>query len=461
MANTSIGGLVSGLDTATIISQLMQIEAQPQSRLKARVSTEQTAVNALQALNTKLSTLATKAGELAKASGWGASTATADNTKVTATAAAGATPATLTFQVVQTAGRSQAVFNATATRTGPVATPGSDLTLSYADGRSVTVNTGDGSLQAIAGAISSATIDGEDAGFDAVLVRAGGTDDVPTYRLMVTTASTGDATRFTVSNAAFLSGSVSTEGRDAVITIEGLESRSATNAFKGLMPGVDVTLQPGVETGQDVTVAVGRDAASLSDKVKGIVDALNAALTDISTVTASGAGGTKAGALSGNATLRQVRDQLLSSVTGGVGGASLAEVGIETDRYGKIEFDAEKFKAAYAADPAKVEAIFVDADPSAPTETNTDFGFATALESLAKRLSNSTDGVVTSLVKGRQSSVEGLNDAIDAWDSRLELRRQSLEKTYAALEVALGKLQSQSSWLAGQLASLPQMSSGS
>ena len=334
MANTSIGGLVSGLDTATIISQLMQIEAQPQSRLKARVSTEQTAVNALQALNTKLSTLATKAGELAKASGWGASTATADNTKVTATAAAGATPATLTFQVVQTAGRSQAVFNATATRTGPVATPGSDLTLSYADGRSVTVNTGDGSLQAIAGAISSATIDGEDAGFDAVLVRAGGTDDVPTYRLMVTTASTGDATRFTVSNAAFLSGSVSTEGRDAVITIDGLESRSATNAFKGLMPGVDVTLQPGVETGQDVTVTVGRDAASLSDKVKGIVDALNAALTDISTVTASGAGGTKAGALSGNATLRQVRDQLLSSVTGGVGGASLAEVGIETDRYG-------------------------------------------------------------------------------------------------------------------------------
>ena len=40
-------------------------------------------------------------------------------------------------------------------------------------------------------------------------------------------------------------------------------------------------------------------------------------------------------------------------------------------------------------------------------------------------------------------------------------RRATLEKTYAALEVALGKLQSQSSWLAGQLASLPQMSSGS
>ena len=38
MANTSIGGLVSGLDTATIISQLMQLEAQPQTRLKTKVT---------------------------------------------------------------------------------------------------------------------------------------------------------------------------------------------------------------------------------------------------------------------------------------------------------------------------------------------------------------------------------------------------------------------------------------
>ena len=77
MANTSIGGLVSGLDTATIVSQLMQIEAQPQSRLKTRVSTEQTSLTALQTLNAKLSTLAAKASELAKATGWGTSTARA------------------------------------------------------------------------------------------------------------------------------------------------------------------------------------------------------------------------------------------------------------------------------------------------------------------------------------------------------------------------------------------------
>jgi flagellar hook-associated protein 2 len=334
------------------------------------------------------------------------------------------------------------------------------VTLTYTDGRAVTVNTGDGSLEDIAAAVNAATVNGEDAGFDAVLVRAGGNDDAPTYRLMVTTSSTGDATTFTVSDPSFLTSATVTNGRDAVITVDGLESRSATNTFTGLMPGLDVTLQPAVETRQDVTVTVGRDAAALADKVKGIVDALNAALTDIGTVTAAGANGAKAGLLAGNATLRQVRDQLLSSITGGVGGESLAAVGIEVDRYGKVELDAEKFAVAYAADPAKVEAMFVDTDPTAPTATNTDHGFATALEALAKRLSNSADGVVTGLVKGRQTSIDGLNDAIESWDARLDVRRRTLERTYGALEVALGKLQSQSTWLAGQISSLPQMSSG-
>ena len=39
MATFGIDGMISGLDTTTIISQLMQIEAQPQARLKTSVST--------------------------------------------------------------------------------------------------------------------------------------------------------------------------------------------------------------------------------------------------------------------------------------------------------------------------------------------------------------------------------------------------------------------------------------
>ena len=53
MASTSsISGLASGLDTATIIDQLMQLEAVPQTRLKTQQTTEKTVLTALQSLNT-------------------------------------------------------------------------------------------------------------------------------------------------------------------------------------------------------------------------------------------------------------------------------------------------------------------------------------------------------------------------------------------------------------------------
>ncbi|MFC7479773.1 hypothetical protein ACFQX7_06675 [Luedemannella flava] len=65
---------------------------------------------------------------------------------------------------------------------------------------------------------------------------------------------------------------------------------------------------------------------------------------------------------------------------------------------------------------------------------------------------------VTSSTQSRNKLVDNLNDQIAAWDVRLTARQTALQKQFSNLEVALGKLQSQSSWLSGQLAGL---SSGS
>ena len=46
MASASISGLGSGLDTASIIDQFMQLEAAPQTRLKSRVASEKSVVAA-------------------------------------------------------------------------------------------------------------------------------------------------------------------------------------------------------------------------------------------------------------------------------------------------------------------------------------------------------------------------------------------------------------------------------
>ena len=50
---------------------------------------------------------------------------------------------------------------------------------------------------------------------------------------------------------------------------------------------------------------------------------------------------------------------------------------------------------------------------------------------------------------------------ISDWDLRLTAKRSSLERTYTAMESRLGELKSQSSWLTSQIASLPDVYTGS
>jgi flagellar hook-associated protein 2 len=54
-----------------------------------------------------------------------------------------------------------------------------------------------------------------------------------------------------------------------------------------------------------------------------------------------------------------------------------------------------------------------------------------------------------------------MQKSIDDWDVKLQSKQDALTRQYAALEVALGKMKDQSSWLAGQIANLPSASSSS
>lgn len=551
MANASIGGLVSGLDTATIISQLMQLEARPQTSLKARVSTEQRSVNALQTLNSKLASIATKAADLAKLSQWEPMKATSTNDKVSVSAASTATLTSLDFNVTGTASASKAIFNQTGTASAVVGPVNTDVTVTRGDGTSSTFNTGTGSLTDIAKAINDPA---NATGLQATLVKSGvNAADEPVYQLHIVSKSTGAASDFSLGN--FLGGVVSSAagstayaaeagsitipappaasltivfsdgsssniaydgaasltdmatkinganagvtakvvtaggierlhlesadersftvsapdaapgafaatrssgGTDASIEINGQELTSSTNTFDELMPGVDVTLSAGA-TGA-ATITIGRDTDSLSSKVKSMVEVVNLALTELSSLTASGSDPKAAGLLAGDATLRSVGNQLIESVTGGVGGVSLAPYGIQTDRSGKLVFDEAKFKEAYAADPAGTAAKFAaPEDPAAPGAV---VGFAAGLEALAKSFSDSSTGTVTSSIKSRQSTIKGWENDIADWDVRLETRRNALQRQYTAMESALGQLQSQGNWLAGQLAGLPSWNSG-
>jgi flagellar hook-associated protein 2 len=197
----------------------------------------------------------------------------------------------------------------------------------------------------------------------------------------------------------------------------------------------------------------------VKSSVQGLVDQLNALLTKIDGLTAPATSTAKAGALSGDPTARSLRSALINTVFGVDGRTSMASLGIQTDRYGKLVFDEAAFDTAYAADPVGVMKRFTTADTSAdPTVAHPD-GWAALVQTVAKNASDPFTGTVTAAITGSQSSIDRLGDDIAAWDDRLALRRESLNQQFTALETALSSLKSQGDWLSGQLASLPSSSS--
>ena len=79
---------------------------------------------------------------------------------------------------------------------------------------------------------------------------------------------------------------------------------------------------------------------------------------------------------------------------------------------------------------------------------------APALKAVGDKASNATTGTITQIITTGESYEKRLNDQISAWDNRLALRKTTLQRQFTGLETALSKMKSQSSWLAGQLASL-------
>lgn len=439
---SSVSGLASGIDTAALISQLMQVEAQSQTRIKAQLSTAQSTLKSLQELNSKLAALATNAADLAKTTAWNPVSVTSSSDLVTATAGSGAIGGPLTVTVGHTARAHRLSFTSTTALSDTVTTGSTTVRLDRLDGTTLDLDTGDGSLQGLVNALNASNT-----GVKASTVHL----DDGSYRLQVTSTSTGAASDFTLKNldgSDLLGGATVTAGRDAEITIGTDVVHSATNTFTDIANGLSITLKAGVADGTVVDLDVQQDATAMTKSVKDIVDAINEALTKIDDLTTYNSAAKTSGALAGESAVRTVRDALLGTVYPS-DGTSLSSVGIELDRYGKLTFDEAEFKAAYAADPSAVAAKFT---------TGAVDGFAARVQAVAEAASDSVDGTVTTAIKGRNSDITRMEDRIEDWDTRLAVRRETLVRQFTALETAISRMNSQSSWLAGQLNSL---SSGS
>ncbi|MHB1139050.1 MAG: flagellar filament capping protein FliD [Microthrixaceae bacterium] len=100
-------------------------------------------------------------------------------------------------------------------------------------------------------------------------------------------------------------------------------------------------------------------------------------------------------------------------------------------------------------------AVLVTGSTTGPQGTITyGAGIAQRLASAVTRSNDLVDGYLTNAEKGKQNKIDTLATSITDYDRRLEVREARLRTYWASLEVTLGKLKDQSSWLASQIGSL-------
>jgi flagellar hook-associated protein 2 len=452
---SSIDGLASGLNTTGMIDSLMAVQALPQLQLQTKLASNQSMISLLQGLNTRLTLLSGTASGDAKANALNLFTATASAPSLTATTTTAASSGSIDVTVTKLA---QNQVNVTAPLASwPVDGGGAPAKLTIVDaaGKQTEIAPASTSLDDVVTAINAAS-----GGAAAVKVPAGN----GTYRLQLTATTPGAAGAFQVyqGTAAEVTAGTATDlmadpAAAVVKTAQDAEAllyagtaaeqkiTSATNTFKDLLPGVSVTATAISAT--PVTVTVASDVAGITKKAEALVKAVNDVLGFVSensavttTTTTAGTSAAKGGIFTGNSSVRAVSDELFTAMAAPINGKSPSEYGIVITRNGDFTFDQDKLTAALAADPA---------------------GTTAALQEVASRVAtsskNATDpyqGSVTALIKGRQSEVTDLTNQISDWDLRLADRRATLQAVYTRMEVLLGGLQSQSSWLTGQLAGL-------
>jgi flagellar hook-associated protein 2 len=345
MSNISISGAVSGLDTASLINQLIAVDAQSQTAIKTKQTAAQSAADAYTSLITSLKSLATQSAAIAKTSTWQGSTATSTSTSVSATAT-GSAQGSITFDVKSLAAAHTVVSDNSVASTGSVVAGSSIDVLDGSGATKGTIDVGNGTLDEVVAGINGSSLG----------LRAAAVQTAPgAYRLQVTSATAGSASAFSLDGVTGFDGmSVLTEGTDASLLIGANPATqytvtSSSNTFTDLVPGITFSVG---KVEDNVTVSAKVDGTAVAAQISSLVDATNAALDTLSKQTAYDFTKKTGAALYGDSGIRSLQQQILTSV----GGSSAP--GIQLTRDGKLSFDKDAFLKAFVTSPANTAAAY-------------------------------------------------------------------------------------------------------
>ena len=485
----TFGGLASGLDTNTIIQQLISIERLPIQKLEAQKATEQSRLDLVGTLSGLVKNLQTSASELGKTDSFLSYTASVSHEGVANVSTTGAAQSgSHTLSVEQLAQADRWSFNGVTDPSVNLASAGGESVSFSVNGTSydVQVTAAGSSLNDIATAINQAA--GDDV--TASVVNAG-TQSSPDWQLVLASDETG--TDFSVSglsssiagltiNGAAGSSNHVAQASNAVVVLDGITIERSTNSFDDVLEGVSIDLLS-ADPSQEITIQVGADTEAITGRIQDLVDSYNEVMSFINQQNNYTEEGGAGGVLFGDNLLSQVK----RSIDGALFGVDIATVQADTEGYstlgligidrqndGTLSVDSEKLGGKLDGNLEAVVDLFADLDGfdnSGAAENSAgyyidsgtaDSGLASSLDRAIDAMFGALDNVGGSTINGIfDSRKDSINARIDRFNDRIEAREtyivqyeQRLIRRYTALEELMSGLNSQGAALQNALSGL-------
>ncbi|ABN62415.1 flagellar filament capping protein FliD [Shewanella baltica] len=238
------------------------------------------------------------------------------------------------------------------------------------------------------------------------------------------------------------------DAKNAIVYIDNQKVTSQTNEVKNAIAGVTLNLTD-ADISKTTTLKIEQDDGAVKTNVKAFVDAYNSLATAVDKMSSYDKDKKTAAALQGDSMVRSIESQLRSISSERIdtdGGNSIAlyDIGIKTDRYGKLSVDDTKLDKVLSEDMSSVEALF-----STP-----DKGLANRFYDLAESYVKSR-GLIASRQTGYTNQQSQITDQREAFTLKMDQLTARLTKQFNAMDLIVGKLNQQSSGLVDRINSLP------
>jgi flagellar hook-associated protein 2 len=468
----SVGGLMSGLDTNGIISQMLEIQQRPILALQEKEAEYQVQLSTYGNFKSSLDGLKTALNKLDSPEDLTRFAASSGDDDLF-TASADGTAATGNYNITVSQMAEIHKLTSTGFSKGEAVGEGT-LHLSLGTGAAMDIDiSATDTIQDVAKSVNNAraginaavlfdgtnyflTMAGEETGQGneiQVAVTEAGTDPQDSKN----TDTTG-LSRLVFDASGTQNMDETQSAADAIITVDGVaDIRRSTNVIDDVIEGVTLTLESAPDALDNTTsLSITRNTITAARAIEDFVAKFNSVLEFIDTQQKFNAATGEAGQLLGDATTNTIRNNLKSLISGSISGEgavdTLADLGIALNKDGRLEVDSSQLGTV-------LENNFDDMIQFFSGSTGDNDGFAVKSMNYLETVLKDDTGTLAARTEGILKSIDNLQDQVETMEMRNATWEERTRAQFNSLELLMSQYQTTGDYLTQQIVGLQNFNS--